>query len=191
MIETKTSSLSPSDMAESGRITGYASTKNQIDAQGDLIVDGSYGDLAKFIREGFVTVSHDTKATPIGYITQAKEDAKGLWVEMSFHSTPAAQHVRTVLLERLKAGKDVGLSIGYLARDWAFETREGMRVRVLKRIELKEFSIVTMPAAPDARVISAKREEVAPFDEIHTLTILDELHPSRMNTPHKTHEFAH
>lgn len=134
-METKTIPLTSSELGESGGITGYASTKNQIDSLGDMIVDGAYGDLPKFVRQGFVTISHDTKSAPIGYILEAKEDAKGLWVKMAFHSTPSAQHVRTVLLERLKAGKEVGLSIGYLAKKWTFESFDGQRVRVLREIE--------------------------------------------------------
>lgn len=193
-METKTIPLTSSELGESGGITGYASTKNQIDSLGDMIVDGAYGDLKKFLKQGFVTVSHDTKSAPIGYILEAKEDAKGLWVKMAFHSTPAAQQVRTVLLERLKAGKDVGLSIGYLAKKWTFESFEGQRVRILREIELKEFSIVTMPAAPDATVISGKWDESHMLADLTILTTLEELHPSRLsrlNTKKSTHEFAH
>jgi len=137
-------------------LEGYASIKHVIDSYGDVILDGAYGDLAEFVRSGFVAVGHDHSGIPVGFITRAIEDSKGLLVGMEFHSTGAAKAAQTVTLERLHAGKRVGLSIGYLPLEWGFESREGKRVRLLKRIELKEFSLVSLPAVADAVVTRIK-----------------------------------
>lgn len=141
-------------------LSGYASVKHVVDAYGDVIEDGAYGDLEEFVRSGFVSVGHDHSGVPVGFVTSAKEDGKGLFVQMAFHSTQEALDAKTVAEERLAAGKRVGLSIGYLPREWTFETRDGRRVRLLKRIELKEFSLVSLPAAQGAIATAVKSDGV-------------------------------
>lgn len=131
-------------------LEGYASVKQQVDECGDLILEGAYGDLEKLKKSGFVTVSHDANSLPIGWIEEAKEDEFGLWVKMGFHSTPLAEQAFSVASERLDAGKEVGLSIGYLPKKWKFEMIDGRKVRVLQEIEVKEFSLVSLPAANGA-----------------------------------------
>ncbi|MBA4291361.1 HK97 family phage prohead protease [bacterium] len=138
-------------------LRGYASVKNVVDSYGDVICDGAYGDLGEFVRTGFVAVGHDHSGIPVGYVTEAKEDERGLLVGMKFHSTAEAQAAKTVADERLAAGKRVGLSIGYLPRIWDFEMRDGRRVRLLKEIELKEFSLVTLPAAVGAEAMGIEK----------------------------------
>lgn len=141
------------------RLSGYASIKNEVDAMGDVVLDGAYGDIQEFVRTGFVAVGHDHSAPPVGFVAEAREDSKGLFVTMEFHSTQSAQEAKTVALERLAAGKQVGLSIGYLPIDWSFENRGGQRVRLLKAIELKEFSLVSLPAAKGASITQTASDE--------------------------------
>ncbi len=141
-----------------GVLEGYASVKGVVDSYGDVVADGAYRNLDRFVSEGFVSIGHAHGQTPIGLIEAAKEDERGLWVRMRFHSTPEAQAARTVASERMGAGKTVGLSIGYIANDWSFEERDGRRVRVLTSVDVKEFSIVTLPAARDAVVTGVKSE---------------------------------
>ncbi len=145
-------------------LSGYASVKNVVDAYGDVILDGAYGDLDEFVRNGFVSVGHDHSGVPVGYVRSAKEDRKGLFVQMVFHSTQEALDAKTVAEERLAAGKRVGLSIGYLPLEWTFELRDDRRVRLLKRIDLKEFSLVSLPAAAGATAVSMKELSVSVED---------------------------
>lgn len=144
-----------------GGLRGYASVKNIVDSYGDVICDGAYGDLGEFVRTGFVAVGHDHSGIPVGYVTEAREDQRGLFVGMKFHSTTEAQAAKTVADERLAAGKRVGLSIGFLPRVWDFEMRDGRRVRLLKEIELKEFSLVTLPAAAGAEAMGIEKSNRA------------------------------
>ncbi|MEZ5163307.1 MAG: phage major capsid protein [Fimbriimonadaceae bacterium] len=138
---------------EAGDLVGYASIKGVVDAYGDTIADGAYSNLKEFVREGFVSVGHDLIGLPVGYIKSAKEDKKGLLVTMKFHGTAAAKEAHRMAQERFEAGKSVGLSIGYVPLKWRFEEKAGKRIRVLESIELKEFSLVTMPAAKQAEAV--------------------------------------
>jgi HK97 family phage prohead protease len=169
----------PLAMAErEGRLEGYAAVKNQVDRQGDVIADGAFSNLADFIREGFVTVAHRHERLPIGYIEEAREDDYGLWIAMRFHQTAGGQSAYTVAKERLAAGKTVGLSIGYVPRAWRWETRGTQRVRRLTQIDLREFSLVTVPAMPLAQATQIKTEagDLAPR---WPKSSVDELNPAR------------
>lgn len=173
------SASSPLAMAErEGRLEGYAAVKHQVDRQGDILADGAFGNLAEFVRDGFVSVAHRHQRLPIGYIEEAREDDHGLWVAMRFHQTPAGQSAYTVAKERLAAGKTVGLSIGYVPRTWRWESHGSQRVRRLTLIELKEFSLVTVPAMPLAQAtrVKADADDLAPP---WPKPSVDELNPAR------------
>lgn len=162
-METRLLDLEIKRISDEGILEGYASVKNEIDAYGDVIVDGAYSNLPEFVRDGFVAVGHDHSSVPIGFVLEAKEDDHGLFVRMRFHSTKEAQAQRTVAQERMAAGKSVGLSIGYVALEWSWEDISGRRVRVLKKILVKEFSLVTMPAAQQALATGVKGGSGFPF----------------------------
>lgn len=142
----------------SGTIEGYANVKNVIDAYGDKVIDGAYVGLDKLVRDGWLALSHEWDELQIGMIVESREDARGLYFKAQFHSTAEAQAVRTTILERMEAGKSVAFSIGYFAREWEYSTPEGTQdtIRLLKKIEVFEISIVTMPANADSLATSAK-----------------------------------
>lgn len=145
-----------------GVLEGYASVLGGPDRVGDIILPGAYRNLDALTQEGFGAVGHDWSELPVATIEEAKEDAKGLFVRMRFHTTPAAQQAQTVVQERLQRGKKVGLSIGYrvLASEPSPDPQARRRIRAL---EVREVSIVTMPAHPEAQVLAVKNErEVAP-----------------------------
>jgi HK97 family phage prohead protease len=139
-----------------GSFSGYASIKNNIDLGGDLIVDGAYKNLDQLQEIGWGALSHDWYGLPIAMVMAAKEDQKGLYFESQFHSTDDAQDCRKVMQERLAAGKQVSLSIGYYVTDAAYETRDGNEVRILKSIDVFEISFVTLGMNPKARVTAVK-----------------------------------
>lgn len=156
MIERKEFWVEFKKAKDEGVLEGYASVKNEVDSYGDVVLDGAYSNLAEFVRDGFVSYGHDLAGAPIGFVESAREDAKGLFVTMRFHGTPAGQEAWTVAQERMAAGRSVGLSIGYVPLQWRYEDRDGVRVRLLESIELKEFSLVTMPAARSAVATGVK-----------------------------------
>lgn len=155
MLEKKASALFGAKAFDegNGHLEGYASVKNNVDAYGDVIVDGAYVNLETLLKAGWSGMNHDDC---VGYVVEAKEDAKGLWVKVAFHSTPVAQECRAIVTERLGAGKDVGMSIMFKTVESAYETRDGEDVRVLKAIEVVEAGFVLLPANPAAQVTQAK-----------------------------------
>lgn len=138
-----------------GYLEGYGAYKGNIDSYGDVIRDGAFKGLEEFIVSGFMGEAHAWDKA-VGYIEEAREDDKGLWVKMAFHSTPDAQSLRTKVSERLAAGKSVGLSIGYFTRESENGQINGQDVRFLNSIEVFEVSVVTMPANDQAKVLAAK-----------------------------------
>lgn len=143
--------------AESGGFRGYAHRKGEIDAYGD-VAEGLnvYRNIPEFVERGFVPVGHDWAGLPVAFIKSAKEDDAGLFVDVAFHSDDESQRARTVVTERLEAGKFVGLSIGFWATDVSFEKRDEKDLRIVKGLELAEVSIVTVPAVYGAGITEAR-----------------------------------
>lgn len=168
-----------------GGFKGYVSKWRDVpDDVGDIILEGAYLDtIPQFRKGGFTADSHDWSfgGGMIGYPVGATEDAIGLLGETRYHSTPDAQQIRTKALERIQAGLDVFLSIGYKPAappiiirrsDYAAEipkyvrpevvdaalakAQEFTQIRVLTKIHLYEWSLVTVPAYEQASVVSAK-----------------------------------
>lgn len=139
-----------------GFLEGYASKFGGVDSYGDTVLPGAYADtLPAFLKQGFVAWQHDWFGPAIAMPVEAREDGYGLWVKAQFHTTPFAQERRTEIAERLAAGKEMGLSIGYEALD--FEYRGD--IRALKRVRLFEWSPVYVPADPGAYVGGVKGGE--------------------------------
>lgn len=149
-----------SDVSDEGHgsVTGHGGVKNNVDYYGDEIQDGAFVDgLPALLKDGFMGESHKWDfASSIGTVGYAAEDESGLLARLDFYSTPDAQQVRQKVKERLERGKTVGLSIGYFATEWSTEDRDGKEVRLLKKVEVFEISVVTMPANTRALVATAK-----------------------------------
>jgi HK97 family phage prohead protease len=169
-----------------GSFRGYPSKFYDLDDVADIVLPGAYKDtIEEFLQAGFTAHSHDWGYDGvIGYPVSAVEDEIGLDSVTEFHSTPDAQMVRTKAAERLKAGKKVFLSIGYevleaitiRAADYAKElpkyipaaklaatlakARNFTQVRLLKKIHLYEYSLVTAPALRTAEVSEVKSHDV-------------------------------
>lgn len=155
-----------------GRLSGWASIKGNVDSYGDVIMEGAYTNLDTMIKDGWSGFNHGSN--PIGYFTDAKEDSKGLFVEIEFHSTPDAQEMRTKAQERIAAGKSVGMSIMFKTIESARVVRDDEEIRELRQIEVVEAGFVMMPANKAALVASVKSEHGVPFDE-QVETLLDGL----------------
>lgn len=140
----------------------YAAVFGNKDRQGDIIEPGAFDNLPDFERDGWGAINHKGYDLPIGYITSAEQDVRGLKVRGIFHSTPTAQECRTVVLERMKAGKRVLCSIGYVTRDESMERIDGEPVRRITRLSVFEFSFVNLPANDQAAVTSAKGADPMP-----------------------------
>lgn len=122
--------------------------------------------LPAFLTDGFIAIGHDHDSLPIGIPTKAGEDDHGLWIEMDFHSTEEAQKARTVIQERIAAGKSVATSMGYVVQadeyvdieEKSLQAEGITKGRLLTEIELLEGSFVNIPANPMAVLTGVKSD---------------------------------
>jgi HK97 family phage prohead protease len=136
----------------------YGCIWSNVDRQNDVIEPGAVDNVDEFLSEGWIALSHDQAKLAIGYPIDAIQDSTGFLVTAKWHSTPAAWDARTVVRERLAAGKDVKASIGYVSRPdgESFERgRDGQVVRRLSKISVYECSIVNLAANPAAHVLES------------------------------------
>lgn len=125
-------------------IEGYASLFGVEDMAGDVVRAGAFTQtLARGGQVGML-LSHVGGRTA-GRWTTIREDGRGLFVRGLVSAESAAG--RTAL-QMIADGSLDGLSIGFVARDWSPRVARG---RELKRIELREISLVTAPMLPAAR----------------------------------------
>jgi HK97 family phage prohead protease len=153
---------------EAGSFEGYASVFGTVDSYADTIDPGAYTEtIPQFLTRGFIGWGHNWNE-PIGIVTSAREDARGLMIAGQFHSDPEAQKVRTRASERMAAGKFMGLSIGYEPLTWEMRQVDTPvrgpfgeftdKVRALTKIKLFEVSLVTVPAEENSGVTSIKSD---------------------------------
>lgn len=145
-----------SDEGDTGSFTLYCACFSNLDLQGDILEPSSFKNLDQFVTDGFGLVNHVSSSLPVAWVDTAVQDSVGLKVTGRFHSTPEAQACRTVVIERMAAGKAVKCSLGYVTLDESFEKVDGQTVRHINALDVYEFSFVGVPANPLAGVQSAK-----------------------------------
>lgn len=139
--------------AHQGLLEAYASTFNDVpDSYGDVIAPGAFTkSLADHLANGTAPAmlwSHDPRQ-PIGKWAALKEDNYGLRVEGKL-TLAVAQAKEAFALAKDDA---LSLSIGYLT-----VSSEPIRGggRLLKILDLREISLVAMPANASSRILSVK-----------------------------------
>lgn len=158
-VITKLSSLSIKNVeSETGIISGYASTFNNIDAYGETVRPGAFTESLN---------QHSTDAIPVpllfehsrsldshvGVILTATEDATGLLITAQLDMETESGRKAFSLA---KGRRITGMSIGFMAIETALEQLEGQDVLAIKRADLREISLVLNPADEYARVTSVK-----------------------------------
>ncbi len=157
-------SFDVSALLEEREFIAYIATFD-VDLVGDRIARGAVRNLDRFVRDGFVTVSHDWSAVPVASILEAWEDERGVLIRARFHSHPEAEAVYTYVRERTELGKSVRFSIGFYVIKTHDETAEdGRTVRVIDELELVEASIVNVPANPATELVAVKQNFVLPTE---------------------------
>lgn len=158
-LEYKTCLITEKAEKEDGslHIKFYACCFGNIDSWGDIILAGACdaflaSDDAKRMK---LCYQHD-KTAVIGIITSKTADDHGLLVEADILPTTLGKDV--IML--IKSGALNEFSIGYYPDKYHFEKLEGVAddVRVLEAITIREASIVSFAANPEAVLISAKNE---------------------------------
>lgn len=160
---------------DGGWFEGYAAVFNNIDGWGDIIAPGAFKDtLPQFLKEGFVGGLNHAWSDPIGKPLDAEEDGKGLFVKGSIEETAHGKDCRVLI----KQGVVKKMSIGFVAkgrelleteddveRYWAQNgytptdddrAKAKYGARLLTKVNLYEFSPVTLPANRLADITGAK-----------------------------------
>ena len=141
---------------ETGRFSGYASTWD-IDLGNDRVVKGAFLDCIekKDFNDIDILSNHDSRLI-IGEVKGLHEDEKGLFLEgqLFVDDIKLAQETRFLM----KKDKLKSMSIGYMIETKAFE--DG--VRLLKKIDLIEVSIVKRPMNPEAAITTVKSVDDLP-----------------------------
>lgn len=158
-MKTKDFALHVKDVSEEGTFTGYGSIFGNVDSYGEKVVAGAFGEsLARHQREGSkpLMLWQHNPDEPIGVWDDLSEDGKGLKGTGRFVMETARGREAYALL---KAGAVRGLSIGYRE----VEVEPDGNVRMLKKLDLLEISIVSFPANRRARVENVKSERMEEF----------------------------
>ena len=148
------------DIGEDGRFSGYALTYD-LDYNDDIILRKAVDNwLARPTTDKkLVTLWQHDWEEPIGLITNAYTDNKGLYVEGEL--TLGVQRADEARLH-YKKGSMKRLSIGYfvLLRDYEGTTR------IIEEIEITELSLVTRGMNPNAKMHSMKSAQHNAFDNL-------------------------
>lgn len=146
---------------DSGEFEVYMACFGNIDRGGDVIDAGSFKNLADYAHTGWIGVNHDMDELPVAYPISATQDGKGLLIRGRFHSHEKAQACRTVVKERMAAGKAVTGSIGYKVEPGGAtqDYVDGKSVRRIRSLSVYESSFVNLPMNPRAEALSAKSLE--------------------------------
>jgi HK97 family phage prohead protease len=141
---------------------GYASTFGNIDRCDDIIEKGSFKACLEKLKAKDSKLAllwqHDTDM-PIGIFETLIEDSKGLFVEakMPKNDTFVAGRV----IPQMEVGSVRKMSIGFSIKQWEIKDIDGDRIRCIKKVNLWEISLVTIPANDKADVTEMKK--VTPF----------------------------
>lgn len=152
---------------EDGTFSGLLSTYGNLDAVGDICEKGCFD---RTIRERGIKRpllwQHD-QSQPIGsFVVSSAEDA--LSIEGRFNMDVAKGREAYALL---KAQDIDGLSIGYIARDFDYDSQG---VRHLKDVDLLEGSLVTIPANDLARAQAKRLDTMSKYAQMQSLKGLTE-----------------
>lgn len=151
VLNRKSYPMEVKEVTDEGYFSGYGSVFDVVDDWDDVIIRGAFASTLQK-KTPIMLWQHDS-AEPIGVYERVREDDIGLWVEGRLLLEIEKGREAHILLKNRAIR---GLSIGFLPLAWEWETRDNVRVRVLKDIDLWEVSLVTFPANPKAVVDEVK-----------------------------------
>jgi HK97 family phage prohead protease len=146
--------------ADSGSITGYASTwTREPDSYGDVVAKGAFAEhIAQIKEEGRVLPflfnhnSSDLKSY-IGTVVDLEEEDHGLKFTAVFDDTEEGQKARLLASN----GRLCKFSFAYDVLDAGeVDLEDGRKANELRKLNIHEVSLVMYPANPDTSVVSVK-----------------------------------
>ena len=151
ILSRKSFPISVKEISNEGYFSGYGSVFDVLDDWNDVIVRGAFTETLEAKKP--VMLWQHNSAEPIGVYEQMREDDIGLWLEGRLLLDVEKGREAYVLLKNRAIQ---GLSIGFVPLEWEFETREDKQVRIIKKVDLWEVSLVTFPANPNSLVDEVK-----------------------------------
>ncbi len=139
-----------------GVFDGYASVFNTVDYHQDVVMRGAFmkslNQWHQKLQTPLLLWQHNPNE-PVGYCLNLAEDHHGLAIRgQILTSFKRGSEAYTLI----KSRRISGLSIGYIPTQT--QTIPGQNVRVLMEIDLREISLVTIPANPHAEILSVKQQ---------------------------------
>ena len=158
-MEKKTFEFEIKELTGEGRFSGYLSTFGNVDAGGDVVDPGAF---KKILRENraFPLLWAHSASTPAQIVGSfhGEEDARGLKVGGGFFYDEDSQKAREKIKMLFAKGIKIGLSMGYKAIKFVYDTIEGVTVRRLKEVKLFEGSLTLFPMNEQATLEAIKEE---------------------------------
>jgi HK97 family phage prohead protease len=136
---------------DSWSVSGYVATFGNVDLGGDVVMRGAFDEtLADGHKVKFLFAHDMTK--PLGVPNSFKIDDKGLFGTFKISKTQLGEDVHTLL----KDGAIDSFSMGYFTEDAEYDD---VGTRLLKKVELVEASVVSLPMNPKAVVTNVKADQ--------------------------------
>lgn len=188
-MEKKTFELEIKELTEEGKFSGHLSIFGNVDSGGDMVDPGAF---KKTLRDnkafGFLW-AHDWTLNGIVGSYFGKEDEKGLAIDGGFYIDLDIGLKAYKTAKRLMGdGVKLGLSMGYRTVKFLYEQIEGITVRRLKEVKLKEGSITLWPMNDQALLETIKEE--GEMEEITELKPYPSEHACRLKDPGGYERFA-
>jgi len=172
-MEKKTFEFEIKELTEEGKFSGYLSTFGNVDAGGDVVDAGAFKKTLRDNKSFPLCWAHQGTPEAISGSFTGKEDEKGLLIDGGFFLDLDGGLKAYKTAKKLKAeGIKLGLSMGYKTVKFLYEQIEGITVRRLKEVKLKEGSITLWPMNDQALLETIKEEgeeetETKPSKENH------------------------
>jgi HK97 family phage prohead protease len=134
-------------------ISGYASTFGNIDRHGDIIDPSAFDETMERYMESSILLAFHNQKMPIGMVSEAHIDEKGLYVvgQIPESPDPQIQGVRKMIEKGILRSFSIG---GYFHRE------KGTHGNVIRKVDLVEISVVSVPANPLASFSVQEGKEV-------------------------------
>jgi len=153
-----------SDGIFTGEFEALASTFGNVDRVGDVMAKSAFDNAITKAKESGrmpkLARQHNLDRLP-AVMTDIYKTDEGLIIRGRFLDTQLGKDTRLEVL----GGAIQDMSVGFILKDYEIEDGK----RVIKDLDLIEVSFVTVPANPEAQIISAKGQKMTVREFEHTL----------------------